>query len=189
MLFAGLMLASSFLLQDDTGIAVARPTGVAHLEPTTGSYFQIFEFHGRPPHTWEHASRMVKGYLHQKREGRLAHISSTTVHYFLLLEFPELRQKRMWIGLRAKCNEYTDFLWTDDTSLADQSFRAWNPGAQKRVRDFCKRNKLTGRELPVYYDPNEFGVRWDVGGERTNVQHIMVEFPVPETAEEEAVEE
>ncbi|MCK0070418.1 C-type lectin domain-containing protein [Kordiimonas laminariae] len=186
MLFAGLMLASSFLIQDATGIAVARPTGKAHLEPTTGSYFQIFEFHGRPPHTWEHASRMVRGYLHDnEREGRLATIKSNAVHYFLLLEFPEMREKPMWIGLRAQCNEYTDYIWTDETTLEDQTFRAWNAGTQQKIREFCRSNKDTGRTLPVYYDPTEFGVRWDVRDPRINIKYMMVEFPAPEEAVEE----
>lgn len=190
MSFAGLVLAASMLLQglDDTGTAVARPIGEVHLEPTTGSYFQVFEFYGRPPHTWRHADRMVRGYLHEGREGRLAHITSGSVHYFLLVKFPLLRQMPSWIGLRAICNETTELKWVEGPDLVDQSFRAWNDGTQKNISRTCRANKNSGMELPVFYDPHELGTRWEIGDIRTNQRYMLVEFKVPEDAEAEATE-
>jgi len=51
--------------------------------------------------------------------------------------------------------------------------------AQKGIRDGCARLQDTATRLPVYYDPTEFGVRWEIGKVGTNIQHMMVEFPVP----------
>lgn len=175
---------------DETGIAVARPVGKAILEPITGSYFQVFEFYGRPPHTWRHATRMVKGYRHNGREGRLAFVQTGATHFFLVLNFEMLRQKKMWIGLSAECNKQADLKWLDETLLGDGSFRAWSPIAQKGIREGCARLEGTGKRLPVYYDPTEFGVRWEIGSETYNITHMMVEFPVPpEEDEAESSEE
>lgn len=175
-LFATFMMMQGL---DDTGTAVAQPIGRAQLEPISGSYFQVFEFYGRPPHTWVHASRMVKGYHHEGREGRLALIKDGTTHYFLLLNFEMLRTHKMWIGLSAVCNEQADLMWLDDTPLAETSFRAWSSVAQKGIREECKRLEGTGTALPIYYDPSQFGVRWEVAGPKENITHMMVEFPVP----------
>jgi len=175
---------------DDTGIAVARPIGKAVLEPISGSYFQIFEFYGRPPHTWRHAKKMVKGYRHDDREGRLAFVKSGATHFFLVLNFEMLRSKKMWIGLSVECNEQADLKWLDETPLGDGTFRAWSPVAQKGIRAGCDRLEDTGTRLPVYYDPTEFGVRWEIGSVGTNIQHMMVEFPVPpEEDVNESIEE
>ncbi len=175
---------------DETGIAVAKPIGKAILEPMSGSYFQIFEFYGRPPHTWRHATRMVKGYRHQDREGRLAFVKSGATHFFLVLNFEMLREKKMWIGLSAECNKQADLKWLDETPLGDGSFRAWSPVAQKGIRAGCASLQDTATRLPVYYDPTEFGVRWEIGRVGTNIQHMMVEFPVPpEQPADEASEE
>lgn len=174
---------------DETGIAVARPIGKAILEPATGSYFQVFEFYGRPPHTWRHAKRMVKGYRHEDREGRLAFVQTGATHFFLVLNFEMLREKRMWIGLSAECNKQADLKWLDDTPLGDGSFRAWSPVAQKGIREGCKRLEGTGKQLPVFYDPTEFGVRWEIASETANITHMMVEFPVPPEDNEESPKE
>lgn len=175
------LVASMMLIQnvDETGIAVAQPVGEAILEPISGSYFQIFEFYGRPPHTWRHATRMVKGYRHEDREGHLAFVKDGATHFFLVLNFDMLRERKMWIGLSAECNEQADLKWLDDVPLAEGSFRAWSPVAQKNIRDNCKRLQDTGTRLPIYYDPTEFGVRWEVGSPGDNITHMMVEFPVP----------
>ncbi len=185
------LVAAMMMIQniDDTGIAVAKPVGQAVLEPITGSYFQIFEFYGRPPHTWRHAARMVKGYRHKDRDGHLAFVKDGATHFFLVLNFDMLREKKMWIGLSAKCNEQADLTWLDDTLLSDGSFRAWSPVAQKKFRDDCKRQQGSGTDLPIYYDPTEFGVRWEVGSPTLNIQHMMVEFPVPAADEGEAATE
>jgi len=188
MLFTGLMLSLALMFQgvDDTGVAVARPTGEVYLEPTTGSYFQIFEFYGRPPHTWRHAQRMVRGYRYEGREGQLASVKTGKTHYFLLTKFPLLQKQRMWIGLQAVCNETVDITWTDGDDLADQSFRAWNDGTQKRISRTCRARRGSGLQLPVYYDPNLLGTRWEVGTIGTNIQYMMVEFvePIEEEVEE-----
>lgn len=174
-------VASLMLVQavDETGIAVARPIGRAILEPISGSYFQVFEFYGRPPHTQRHAERMVKGYRHMDREGHLAFVKDGATHFFLVLNFDLLREHRMWIGLNAECNKQADLKWLDDSTLAEGSFRAWSPVAQKNIRENCKTLEGTGARLPVYYDPTEFGVRWEVGSLGLNIQHMIVEFPVP----------
>ena len=164
---------------DETGIAVARPVGKAILEPVTGSYFQVFEFYGRPPHTWRHATRMVKGYRHAGREGQLAFVKTGATHFFLVLNFDMLREKKMWIGLSAECNQQADLKWLDESLLGDGSFRAWSPIAQKGVRDGCANLEGSGARLPIFYDPTEFGVRWEVGRVNDNIPHMMVEFPVP----------
>lgn len=185
------LVAAMMMMQglDDTGTAIAQPVGKAILEPVSGSYFQIFEFFGRPPHTWRHAKRMVKGYLHEGREGHLATIKEGSTHYFLILNFPELRQQPMWIGLAAECNESAELVWVDDTKLADTSFRAWNPIAQKKIRDQCKRLQDTGTELPIYYEPSELGSRWEVNSPTGNLTRMMVEFPVPVEETDETSEE
>ena len=185
----GVLVAAMMMLQDDTGIAVARPIGEAILEPVSGSYFQVFEFFGRPPHTWRHASRMVKGYRHNDRDGHLAYVKDGATHFFLVLNFDRLRSTKMWIGLSAKCNETAELYWTDDTPLAEGSFRAWSPVAQKKFRDRCRSLQDSGTDLPVYYDPTEFGVRWEVGDPTTNIRYMMVEFPVPSETEEDATDE
>jgi hypothetical protein len=181
-IFATLMMMQSL---DDTGTAVAQPIGRAQLEPVSGSYFQVFEFYGRPPHTWKHATRMVKGYHHEGREGRLALIKDGTTHYFLLLNFEMLRTYKMWIGLSAVCNKQADLVWLDDTPLSETSFRAWSRVAQKGIRDRCKRLEGSGTALPIYYDPSIYGVRWEVADPQQNVIHMMVEFPVPAAIEAE----
>jgi len=184
MLVAVVML---FQGADDTGTAVARPIGEVKLEPTSGSYFQMFEFYGRPPHTWKHAQRMVRGYFYEEREGRLAEIKTGAIHYFLLLNFMDLRSKKAWIGLSATCNETAEMKWLDGSDLADQSFRAWNEGTTRNISRTCRANKDSGMVLPAYYDSHELGLRWDVGNEKTNLKYMMVEFPVPvdETPEDE----
>ncbi len=179
-MFSAAIIAASMMLQDDTGIAVARPIGEAILEPVSGSYFQVFEFYGRPPHTWRHAARMVKGYRHEDRDGHLAFVKDGATHFFLVLNFDMLREQRMWIGLSAQCNESAELFWLDETPLSEGSFRAWSPVAQKKFRDDCKRQQNSGIDLPVHYDPTEFGVRWEVGSPKQNITHMMVEFPIPE---------
>lgn len=174
---------------DETGIAVARPIGKAILEPVTGSYFQVFEFYGRPPHTWRHAKNMVRGYRHNDREGRLAFVKTGATHFFLVLNFEMLRAKKMWIGLSAECNDQADLIWSDETPLGDGSFRAWSPVAQKGIRENCARLEGTGTRLPVFYDPTEFGVRWEIGSVTMNITHMMVEFPVPSEEDAEAPSE
>ena len=182
------VIGAMMLMQglDETGIAVARPVGKAILEPVSGSYFQVFEFYGRPPHTWRHARNMVRGYRHDDREGRLAFVKTGATHFFLVLNFEMLRAKKMWIGLAAECNEQADLIWSDETRLGDGSFRAWSPVAQKGIRDGCSRYEGTGTRLPVFYDPTEFGVRWEIGNVTMNITHMMVEFPVPEKEDAEA---
>jgi hypothetical protein len=191
MSFAGLMLAASMLTQglDDTGTAIAKPIGDVILEPTTGSYFQVFEFYGRPPHSWRHADRMVRGYFHEGREGKLAHVVSGSVHYFLLSRFPIVRQEKMWIGLQVTCNEKAEIEWVDGGALADQSFRAWNDGTQKTISRTCRDRVESGYEMPIFYDPHELGTRWEAGNSRTNLRFMMVEFQVPKETDEETAGE
>lgn len=177
------IVAAMMMLQDDTGIAVASPVGEAILEPVSGSYFQVFEFYGRPPHTWRHAARMVKGYRHKDRDGHLAFVKDGATHFFLVLNFDMLREQKMWIGMSARCNESAELMWLDETPLTEGSFRAWSPVAQKSIREECKRRQNSGIDLPIYYEPTEFGVRWEVGGVNQNIQHMMVEFPVPPEGE------
>lgn len=183
------LIAALFMMQaiDDTGTAIAQPIGTAILEPTSGAYFQVFEFYGRPPHTWRHAKRMVKGYLHEGREGRLAQIKNSNIHYFLILNFDDLRKFPMWIGLSADCNEQADLMWVDGTPLSETSFRGWNPVAQKKIRDTCKGLQDTGTQLPIYYEPDQLAARWEMATPNRNITRMMVEFPVPE--EEEAASE
>jgi len=189
MSLSGLFLAVAMMFQgvDDTGTAVARPIGEAYLEPTTGSYFQVFEFYGRPPHTWNHAKIMVKGYLHEGREGQLAHIKSQTVHYFLLVKFPVMRQQKMWIGLSATCKERAEIKWLDGTFIGEQAFRAWNDGTQRKISRTCRARQDSGAVLPVFYDPHELGTRWEAGDAGTNLRFMIVEFPVPKEETEEEV--
>ena len=180
MFLSGVLVAAAMMLQsvDDTGTAVAKPIGDVKVEPTTGSYFQIFEFYGRPPHTWEHAQRMVRGYRYKDREGRLAHIKTGAVHYFLLLNFLDLSSKRVWIGLSAQCNEKADIKWLDGSDLSEQSFRAWTAGAAKNISRTCRAKKLSGDIMPVFYEAHELGLRWDISGEKSNLKYMLVEFPV-----------
>jgi len=175
---------------DETGTAVARPIGEVHLNETTGSYFQIFEFYGKPPHTWRHARRMVRGYLYEGREGQLATVKDVETHYFLLLNFPMIRQSPMWIGLSATCNEQADLAWVDGALLADQSFRGFGDGALRDISRTCRSRKDSGMEIPIFYEPDAFGVRWQKGTDRQNLTYMMVEFPKPtDEASEEAEQE
>lgn len=190
MFLTGALVAAAMMFQavDDTGTAVAKPIGEAKLEPTTGHYFQIFEFYGRPPHTWRHAQRMVRGYQHKGIEGRLAHVKTGTVHYFLLLNFLELSEMKVWIGLSAQCNEKTEIKWLDGSDLNEQSFRAWTAGATKNISRQCRASKLSGKQFPVFYEAHELGLRWDIAGERTNLKYMLVEFAEEEASEETADE-
>ena len=195
MLFSSLVIGAAMLFQgvDATGTAIARPIGQAHLEPTTGSYFQVFEFYGRPPYTWRHAGEMVKGYFHQGRVGQLATIKAQNVHYFLLINFPIVQKERMWIGLSATCNESAELNWVDGTQLKDHPFRAWNDGAQRKISRTCRARADSGTVIPVFYDPHELGTRWEPGTATQNYRYMMVEFAVPEVdtetiPEDEAVE-
>ncbi|MFC4349735.1 C-type lectin domain-containing protein [Kordiimonas lipolytica] len=175
---------------DDTGTAVARPIGEVHLNETSGSYFQVFEFYGKPPHTWRHAKRMVRGYLYEGREGQLATIKDVETHYFLLLNFPMMRTSAMWIGLSATCNETADLAWVDGAKLADQSFRGFGDGALRDISRTCRSRKDSGMEIPIFYEPDAFGVRWQKGTDRQNLTYMMVEFPKPaDAASEEAEQE
>ncbi len=164
---------------DDTGTAVARPIGEVHFNEKTGSYYQIFEFLGKPPHTWRHARRMVKGYLYEGREGQLATVKDVDTHYFLVLNFMDMRTKSMWIGLSVTCNETAEIAWVDDSRLEDQSFRGFAEGELRNISRTCRSLKDTGVQLPIYYEPDEFGVRWHLARANTNEQYMMVEFPVP----------
>lgn len=177
----GAIVGTVMMMQglDDTGTALARPIGKAELEPVTGSYFQIFEFYGRPPHTWRHAERMVKGYFHEGREGYLASVKEGSTHYFLILNFDLIHEKSMWIGLSAQCNDQADLTWQDGTPMQETSFRAWSNVAQKKLRDTCNARRKSGDIIPIYYQPSEFGVRWEVATPTTNQTYMMVEFPVP----------
>ncbi|NVJ69275.1 MAG: C-type lectin domain-containing protein [Alphaproteobacteria bacterium] len=164
---------------DETGTAVARPIGQASLDSATGSYFQVFEFYGRPPHSWEHASRMVKGYIYEGREGQLATVKDVNTHYFLILNFPQMRTTSMWIGLTATCNEQADIEWIDGARLLDQSFRGFADGVARKISRTCRDRKDSGAVFPIYYQPDEFGVRWQVATPNQNLQYMMVEFPKP----------
>lgn len=164
---------------DETGTAVARPVGQVYLNDTTGSYYQVFEFYGRPPHTWRHASRMVKGYLQEGREGQLATVKDVETHFFLLLHFPEMQKKLMWIGLSATCNETADIEWVDGAKLADQSFRGFAQGALKNISRTCRERKDSGYVMPIYYQGDQFGIRWQVATPTQNIQYMLVEFPKP----------
>ena len=97
---ASVLVALTMMMQDigDTGTAVARPIGEVHFNEETGSYYQVFDFIGKPPHTWVHARRMVKGYRYEGREGRLAVIRDISTHYYLIQKFPKMREQPMWIG-------------------------------------------------------------------------------------------
>ncbi|WP_286828529.1 MULTISPECIES: C-type lectin domain-containing protein [Kordiimonas] len=172
---------------DETGTAVARPLGEVHLNEGNGSYYQVFEFYGKPPHTWRHAKRMVRGYLYEGREGQLATVKDVETHYFLLLNFPMIRTSPMWLGLSATCNETADLLWVDGSNLADQSFRGFGEGALRDISRTCRARKDSGMEIPIFYEPDAFGVRWQMGRGNQNLTYMMVEFPVP--TEEEAAEE
>ena len=76
----------------------------------------------------------------------------------------------------------------DGTSLADQSFRGFGEGVLRSISRSCRSRKDSGQVLPVYYQPDQFGVRWQVGTSGTNLTYMMVEFPAPEeeTPETEA---
>ncbi|WP_262691517.1 C-type lectin domain-containing protein [Kordiimonas aestuarii] len=188
---ASMMVAVTMMMQgvDDTGTAIARPIGDVYLNEETGSYYQVFDFVGKPPHTWEHARRMVKGYRYEGREGRLAVVRDISTHYFLIMKFPKLRQQKMWIGLRATCNETADLEWVDGTSLMDQSFRGFGDGVLRDISRVCRARKDSGDILPVYYEPDQFGVRWQVGSARTDMAYMMVEFPVPGDDDEQPLDE
>ena len=182
---ASMMVALTMMFQgiDETGTAIARPIGDVYLNEANGSYYQIFDFVGKPPHTWAHARRMVKGYRYQGREGRLAVVRDIETHYFLLMKFPKMRQEKMWIGLRATCREDADLEWVDETSLKDQSFRGFGDGVLRDISRACRARGSSGDILPVFYEPDGFGVRWQVANARTNLGYMMVEFPVPEEGE------
>ncbi|TNE60662.1 MAG: C-type lectin domain-containing protein [Alphaproteobacteria bacterium] len=161
---------------DSTGTAIARPIGEAHKDPTSGNYYQIFEFYGPRPYTWRHARRMVRGYIYEGMEGQLASVKELSTHYFLLLQFPKMREMPTWIGLSAQCNETAELTWQDGSSLADQSFRAWGADAQATISRYCRAHKLSGDTIPIYYKPDQFGVRWEAGNEGTDLQYMVVEF-------------
>lgn len=171
---------------NDTGTAVARPIGDAHFNEKTGSYYQIFEFLGKPPHTWAHARRMVRGYLHDGREGQLATVKDVDTHYFLVLNFLEMRTKAMWIGLSVTCNETAEIAWIDGARIEDQTFRGFGEGELRSISRACRSLKDTGVEMPIYYEPDEFGVRWRLARGNTDKQYMMVEFPEPLEEEAEA---
>jgi hypothetical protein len=181
MSLSAILFATALLFQgvDETGTAIARPVGEAYFEETTGSYFQVMEFYGRPPHTWRHANAMVRGYVYKGREGRLAHVTSQSVHYFLLVNFPALRQKPMWIGLSATCNERAEVAWHDGPDIRDQTFRAWNDGTRRRISRTCRANVDTGLVLPIFYTSDELGTRWEAGSAGQNLRFMMAEFPAP----------
>lgn len=189
MSFIGAVLAMAMTFTqgvDETGTAVARPIGEVHQDAATGSYFQIFEFYGRPPHTWRHADRMVKGYLIEGREGQLATVKDVSTHFFLILHFPKMLDAPMWIGLSAQCNETAELFWVDGTPLADQSFRGFGDGVLRKVSRACTgRKKESGESFPLYYQPDEFGVRWQLGTKAQNLQYMLVEFPRPKEGGEE----
>ena len=132
---------------------------------------------------------MVKGYQHDGREGRLAVVKDGATHYFLLLNFERMQKARMWIGLTAECREKAELSWIDETPLAETNFRAWSSVAQKKIRDTCRRLQNTAIQLPVFYEPSEFGVRWEMGQVNTNIRYMMVEFPVPQEEAEQAENE
>lgn len=180
---SALLVVAAMMFQsgvDSTGTAIARPIGDVKQEETTGSYFQMFEFYGRPPHTWEHAQAMVSGYVYKSRPGRLAHIKTSSIHYFLLLNFSDLHSKKAWIGLGAECNEKADIMWADGSLLKHQSFRAWNVGTLKKISRSCRAAKDSGKFFPVYYDSHELGLRWDINSPKGNLQYMVVEFAQPE---------
>ena len=152
------------------------------LEETTGHHFQIFEFVGRPPYTWEHAELMVSGYLHDGVPGKLAKIPTADVHYFLLGNFPLVGAVNMWFGLTAICSDGTKMEWVDGTALEATPFRAWSDGAQRTISRGCRgANESSHRRYPVFYNSGKFGMRWEAGTISQDVRHMIVEFiPVEE---------
>ncbi|PCI63087.1 MAG: hypothetical protein COB37_05825 [Kordiimonadales bacterium] len=189
MFFASLVIASSLLVQSfsGTGTAAAKPLGKAVLEETTGHHFQIFEFVGRPPHTWEHAELMVSGYMHEGVPGQLAKIPTADVHYFLLGNFPLVGTVNMWFGLTAICRDGTAFEWVDGTALVATPFRAWSDGAQRKISRGCRAGASSFKRFPVYYNSSKFGMRWEAANARTDVRYMIVEF-VPLKKEENEAE-
>ncbi len=181
MLIAGLLFVASMLAQDSTGTAIAKPIGEVLLEPSSGSYFQVFEFYGRPPHTQRHAAEMVRGYYYKGREGRLAYVTSGEIHYFLLFQFEKMRQTKMWIGLNVVCNDVPEASWGDGPLLENQGFKAWTSDSPQKIRESCQRREGSGVKIPVFYSPSEFGVRWEVSRANANLKYMMVEFPKPES--------
>ncbi len=163
---------------DATGTAIARPVGEAKFDAPSGSYFQVMQFYGPTPHTWEHAQVMVKGYRHKDREGRLAHITTGEIHFFMMLNYPELQMYPMWMGLRVECKDKQG-RWTDNTLLREQEFRAWSDTTGKIIRDTCKREGEKSYVPFTYKGSETGGLRWHAVGKRTNVKSMLVEFPDP----------
>ncbi|MCJ9430388.1 C-type lectin domain-containing protein [Kordiimonas marina] len=183
MSFLGMIAIVATLFQggvDATGTAIARPLGEAHEDPSTGNYYQIFQFYGPKPYTWAHAKHMVHGYIYEGRVGQLASVKTLETHYFLLLQFPEMRKHKTWIGLSAQCNEQADLEWLDGTKLEDTNFRAWAADAQRKISRTCRDHRLSGNIYPIYYMPDAFGVRWEMGQSNTDIEYMVVEFPKSE---------
>ncbi|WP_374763803.1 C-type lectin domain-containing protein [Yunchengibacter salinarum] len=174
----GMALSSGAVGQgvDSTGTAVAKPRGQAVQDPTSGSYFQLFEFYGPQPYSWRHASAMVPGYEYKGVPGQLARIKQADTHYFLMVEFPVLRSAPAWIGLVGECGRGIEFQWVSGEPLSQSPFRAWAAGAREQARTLCDRAP-EGTRLPVFYEPSEFGTRWRVTRSNANQRLMLVEFP------------
>lgn len=168
------------LQADATGTAVAQPTGEVVYREDTDTYYQIFEFFGSPPYSWEHAQFTVKGYRHKGREGFLAKIPDAMTHYFVLGSLRQLRAQPAWIGMAFRCEEGVAVAsWDDGDLLKDQSFRAWAPNVGRKTRDAC-RGRMSSDAIPVYYNPTDLGTRWEVASGKGNIQYLLVAFPPPE---------
>lgn len=183
-ILAGLMQATP----DATGTAIARPLGKAEFFSASDSYFQVFEFFGKPPHTWAHANRMVRGYRVEGRDGRLAHVPDLETHFFLLSHFQLMNEQRMWIGLYVDCGERITTHWVEGPALDAQPFRAWIDTAPGTIRGLCRTHRSSGRPVPVFYEPSEFGVRWQAMAPGGNLKYMMVEFPAPDGQSEQSVD-
>lgn len=163
-----------------SGTAIALPTGDELYQEKNDTYYLLFKFKGSPPYSWDHASIIVKGYRHKGREGFLAKVDDIDTHYLLAALMGGSEAKTAWIGLEVICDKKAYSRWTDQTLLEDQVFRAWGPNSNEYIRKGCRKQYS---RLPVFYQKTDVGLRWAVGSDRSNQEHILVAFPPPQSQE------
>lgn len=162
-----------------TGTAIALPEGDAVYHAESDTYYRLMRFQGSKPYSWEHALKMAKSYEHEGREGFLAIIPDADTHYFLTGSLVTLRQEPAWFGLRVQCTPGVISKWYTGKPLTSQTFRAWAPDAIRRIRDMCTNTKAY---LPVYTQPTDLGVRWQVDRKSADRDLLLVAYPSAKAA-------
>jgi hypothetical protein len=168
-----------FMLSSEPLWAVDGKQSAAVYNPSTKSYFQLFD-DNPPPGTWEAARASATSKTYKGVRGRLAVIGSMETHKFIMQNFGlKWREASVWIGLRYWCSVRM-LQWEHELPYAptDASrFRMWHSDWSRGEGETCgmdasKRKGYAG----VYYRNIGGTVRWQAVGAGKGFVNYLVEY-------------